>query len=50
MRNEALEEGKREGAVNAARLMLEDGTLSLEKIASFAGLTYDEVKAIAENR
>ena len=66
MRNEALEEGKREGiavgmeagivagkkegAKNAARLMLQDGTLSLEKIASFAGLTYDEVKEIADNK
>ncbi len=54
MRIEAMEEGriegKKEGAVNAARLMLEDGTLSLEKIAAFAGLSYDEVKSIAENK
>lgn len=54
MRNEALEEGievgKREGAINAVRLMLQDGTLSLEKIAAFAGLPYDEVKAIADNK
>ena len=53
-RIEAMEEGriegKKEGAVNAARLMLEDGTLSLEKIAAFAGLSYDEVKSIAENK
>lgn len=58
MRNEAIQEGielgekrgKKEGAINAARLMLQDGTLPLEKIAAFAGLTYDEVKAIAENK
>ncbi len=45
-----IEVGKKEGAVNAVRLMLQDGTLSLEKIAAFAGLPYDEVKAIAENK
>lgn len=45
-----IEVGKKEGAVNAVRLMLQDGTLSLEKIAAFAGLPYDEVKAIADNK
>ena len=49
-RMEGRIEGKKEGAINAARLMLQDGTLSLEKIASFAGLTYDEVKEIADNK
>ena len=49
-RMEGRIEGKKEGAINAARLMLQDGTLSLEKIAVFAGLTYDEVKAIAESK
>ena len=49
-RMEGRIEGKKEGAINAARLMLQDGTLSLEKIATFAGLPYDEVKAIADNK
>lgn len=50
MRNEALEEGKREGVLNTVRCLIADGTLPLEKIAAFAGLPYDEVKAIAENK
>ena len=58
MRNEALEEGKREGievgkregVLNTVRCLVADGTLPLEKIAAFAGLPYDEVKAIAENK
>lgn len=62
MRNEALEEGrmegrmegkregKREGVLDTVRCLVADGTLSLEKIASIAGLSYDEVKAIAENK
>ena len=49
-KKEGIEVGKKEGAINAARLMLQDGTLSLEKIAAFAGLSYDEVKAIADNK
>ena len=49
-KKEGIEVGKKEGALNAARLMLQDGTLSLEKIAAFAGLPYDEVKAIADNK
>lgn len=36
--------------LNAVRCMAEDGTLPLEKIAAFAGLLYDEVKAIAEGK
>ena len=49
-KREGIEVGKKEGALNAARLMLQDGTLSLERIAAFAGLSYDEVKAIADNK
>ena len=49
-KKEGIEVGKKEGALNAARLMLQDGTLSLEKIATFVGLPYDEVKAIADNK
>ena len=54
MRMEAMQEGievgKKEGVLNTVRCLIADGTLSLEKIAAFAGLTYDEVKAIAENK
>lgn len=30
--------------------MIEDGTLPFDNIVSIVGLTYDEVKAIAENK
>lgn len=54
MRNEAIEEGKREGievgkkegVLNTVRCLIADGTLPLEKIVAFAGLTYDEVKRL----
>ena len=42
MRNQAL----KEGMVNVAKKMLDDGTITLEKIAEFVGLTVDEVKKI----
>ncbi|HBA49430.1 MAG TPA: nuclease, partial [Lachnospiraceae bacterium] len=35
-----------EGMINVARKMLEDGTVTLEKIAEFVGLSVDEVKSI----
>ena len=50
MRMEAMEEGRMEGVIDTVRCMVADGTLSLEKIAAIAGLTYDEVKAIADNK
>ena len=49
-KKEGIEVGKKEGVLNTVRCLIADGTLSLEKIAAFAGLTYDEVKAIAENK
>jgi len=45
-----IEVGKKEGVLNTVRCLIADGTLPLEKIAAFAGLPYDEVKAIAENK
>lgn len=50
MRKESLKEGIRRGikesAINAAQKMLADGTITLEKIAEFAGLSIDEVKKL----
>ena len=42
MRNQTL----KEGMINVAKKMLEDGTITLEKIAEFVGLSVDEVKKI----
>lgn len=54
MRKESLKEGIRRGirrgikesAINVAQKMLADGTITLEKIAEFAGLSIDEVKKL----
>ena len=46
MRNESLKEGIKEGAISTAKKMLADGTIALEKIAEFVGLSIDEVKKI----
>ena len=47
MRNESLQKGRKEGrnqaAINAANKMLEDGTIALEKIAEFVGLSIDDI-------
>ena len=54
MRMEAMEEdrieGKREGVLNMVRCLIADGTLPLEKIVTFAGLSYYEVKAVADSK
>lgn len=42
MRNQTL----KEGMINVAKKMLEDGSITLEKIAEFVGLSVDEVKKI----
>lgn len=42
MRNQTL----REGMINVAKKMLEDGTITLEKIAEFVGLSEDEVRKL----
>ena len=42
MRNQTL----KEGMINVAKRMLDDGTLTLEKIAEYAGLSLDEVKKL----
>ncbi len=46
MRKESLKEGIKEGAINTAKKMLADGTITLEKIAEFVGLSIDEVKKL----
>ena len=46
MRNESLKEGIKEGAISTAKKMLADGTVALEKIAEFVGLSIDEVEKI----
>lgn len=43
---EGIAEGIKEGAIKTAKKMLADGTIALEKIAEFAGLSIDEVKQI----
>ncbi len=50
MRNEALEEGMKEGAISTAKRMLADGALALEKIAEYVGLPLDEVKKLDAER
>lgn len=46
MRNQTL----KDGMIDVAKRMLADGTLSLEKIAEYSGLSIEEVKALEENR
>ena len=46
MRNQTLKEGMTEVALR----MLADGTLSLEKIAEYSGLSIEEVKKLSENK
>lgn len=46
MRNQTL----KEGMINVAKKMLEDGTITLEKIAEFVDLSVDEVKNLKVDR
>ena len=46
MRNQTL----KEGLINVAKRMLADGTLTLEKIAEYVGLSLDEVKRLETNQ
>lgn len=43
---EGIEEGRKEGAIEIAKRMLADGSISLEKIAELAGLALDEVRTL----
>ena len=45
-REEGIKEGIKENALNTAKRMLEDGKLTIEKIAEYAGLPLDEVKKL----
>lgn len=40
---ENIEKGIEQGKIESAIRMLEDGDLSLEKIALYSGLTYEQV-------
>lgn len=44
MLTEEVTENKKEGAIS----MIKDGVLSLEKIATYVGLTVEEVKKLVE--
>lgn len=46
MRNQTL----KDGMIAVAKRMLADGTLSLQKIAEYSGLSIDEVKTLEENK
>ena len=46
MRNEALKEGIKEGAINTAKKMLEAGKYAFEEIANISGLSLEEVKKL----
>lgn len=46
MRDQSLREGKKEGKKEVAKKMLEDGTISTEKIAEFVGLSVEEVEKL----
>lgn len=44
--DEYLEHTTDENALNTAKRMLEDGKLTMEKIAEYAGLSLEEVKRL----
>ncbi len=46
MRDQSLREGMRAGKKEVAKKMLEDGTITKEKIAEFVGLSVDEVEKL----
>ena len=50
MRKEAAREAEKKKAIRSARLMLEDGALSYEKIAAYTELTVKEVEELAGKR
>ena len=47
---EGIQEGRKEGMKDTALRMLADGTLSLEKIAEYSGLSLEEVKKLNEDK
>ena len=46
MRNESLQEGRKEGMKTAALRMIEEGKYTLEEISEISGLSLDEVKTL----
>ena len=49
MRNEALEEGRKEGAINSAKRMLKAGKYTLEEIAEDTGLALSMIQELSAN-
>ena len=47
---QGMQKGIQETQIETARRMLEDGGLSLEKIARFSNLSIEIVKQLAENQ
>lgn len=45
-KRDGREEGIKENALNTARRMLEDGKLTIDKIAEYVGLSPEEVKRL----
>ena len=41
-----IRKGTRDTAMNNARIMIRDGSIPLEKVAEFSGLSLDEVKKL----
>lgn len=50
MRNEALKEGIKEGAIISARRMITIGKYDLDEIANISGLSLDEVKKLQADK
>ena len=47
---EIKNEGKMEGKIESAQAMLRDGSLPIEKIAEFTGLSVEKVRELAGNK
>lgn len=50
MREEALQQGLKEGLRSTALRMLQAGSYPLEEIAAISGLSLDEVKKLSADR
>jgi len=48
-REEGIKEGIKEGTINIVKTMLSDGTLTIEKIAEYSGLSINEIKKLETN-
>ncbi len=50
MREESLQEGKKESMISTARRMVLDGVLSFEKISEYVGLPIEEIKKLQSEK